>query len=193
MARPKIYKTIAEYKHFWYENNKEKILAKHHNISEQNKIKNIKNKKCPICQTSFTTHIDRAIFCSETCRKEGNKARLDEFGKTHKDDKRKYDKEYRMKNMERKKYLGRLGHLKRKFGLSLDDYNSLFESQEGRCAICGRHQSELKRSLYVDHDHTTKKVRGLLCYNCNSLLGHAKDSITNLHRAIEYLHKANKL
>lgn len=192
MARPKTYKTVVEYKHFWYENNRERILNKQHNINEQNKSKNTKNKKCPICQTYFTTHIDRVIFCSDACRKEGSKARSDKFGKTHKADKREYDKEYRMKNMERKKYLGRLGHLKRKFGLSLDDYNDLFESQKGKCAICGRHQSELKRSLYVDHDHVTKRVRGLLCYNCNSLLGQAKDSIANLQHAIEYLHKAGK-
>jgi hypothetical protein len=63
----------------------------------------------------------------------------------------------------------------------------LFNCQKGRCAICGIHQADLKRALCLDHDHKTGKVRGLLCYNCNFLIGNAKDNIGTLQRAIKYL------
>ncbi len=63
--------------------------------------------------------------------------------------------------------------------------------QGGHCAICGKHEYELKSGLVIDHDHHTKKVRGLLCYNCNMLLGHAWDSTIILKRAIKYLDMTN--
>ena len=76
-------------------------------------------------------------------------------------------------------------HIKRKYGLSPEEYNILFISQNGRCKIC---RSDKK--LSVDHCHSTGKVRGLLCTSCNILLGGAKDSIKILEEAIEYLRKS---
>ncbi len=77
--------------------------------------------------------------------------------------------------------------LKRQFGITLDDYNKMFEHQNGCCAICGTHQSELPRALAVDHCHTTLINRGLLCMPCNLMIGHAKDNINILKKAINYL------
>jgi hypothetical protein len=48
-----------------------------------------------------------------------------------------------------------------------DDYVILFAFQNGSCALCGKHQSELRYSLAADHHHDTGRVRGLLCQNCN--------------------------
>ena len=84
-------------------------------------------------------------------------------------------------------------YLKRIFGISLDDYNFLFKKQKKRCAICKINQNKLHRrdkrnnSLYVDHDHRTGKVRGLLCVDCNRGLGSFRDCIENLKNAIKYL------
>ena len=61
--------------------------------------------------------------------------------------------------------------LKYRYGNTLEDYNMLFNQQNGCCAICGKHQTELKRRLDVDHDHGTGKIRGLLCNRCNKNLG----------------------
>ena len=72
-------------------------------------------------------------------------------------------------------------------GITIDDYNKMFEQQSECCAICHRHQSEFKRSLFVDHNHETGKIRGLLCFDCNLVLGRAKDSIKILESAVEYL------
>lgn len=65
----------------------------------------------------------------------------------------------------------------------------MFKTQNGSCKICNTHQSELKSILYVDHCHTTNKIRGLLCQHCNTLLGYAKDNVETLSLAIQYLNK----
>ncbi len=83
--------------------------------------------------------------------------------------------------------------LKRRFKITIDDYYDLLEKQKGVCIICGEketalnHKTRKPRNLAVDHDHTTGKIRGLLCTNCNKGLGHFKDSIALLEKAIKYL------
>jgi hypothetical protein len=85
--------------------------------------------------------------------------------------------------------------LKRLFGITLEDYNIMLESQNGVCAICGKpeflidNRTNTLRALAVDHDHKTEKVRGLLCNRCNKSLGGFKDNINNLLSAIKYLTK----
>jgi hypothetical protein len=79
--------------------------------------------------------------------------------------------------------------IKTTYGIDIDEYNKMFDEQEGKCAICGKHRNEFKNGLSVDHDHQTGKIRALLCNNCNPLLGHAKESIDILQKAIKYLEK----
>ena len=74
-----------------------------------------------------------------------------------------------------------------KFGITAEEFKSIFEKQEGCCAICGRHQLEFKKALAVDHCHKTGKIRGLLCTNCNQGLGHFMDNSELLLKAAEYL------
>jgi hypothetical protein len=66
--------------------------------------------------------------------------------------------------------------LKRKYKLTMEQYQEMLEAQNSGCAICGTLQSELDRTLAVDHDHLTGKIRGLLCSLCNSAIGSLKDS-----------------
>ena len=75
-------------------------------------------------------------------------------------------------------------HLVRKYGVSLAQYAELFRAQGGACAICRKAQD---RALDVDHDHETGVVRGLLCTNCNRMVGHAHDSTERLLAAVAYL------
>jgi len=79
--------------------------------------------------------------------------------------------------------------LMRTYGISVEDYNSILECQEFKCAICGRSTEELKRSLNVDHDHRTNRVRGLLCYDCNRALGLFGERKSVLMKAVKYLDK----
>lgn len=75
-------------------------------------------------------------------------------------------------------------HLRELYKIGLEAYNALFESQNGRCAICERTSN---RCLDVDHDHTTGKIRGLLCSPCNRALGMFQESIPRLFKATQYL------
>lgn len=101
--------------------------------------------------------------------------------------------EYRQKQRERRreKKLADPNCFKaddlKKYGLAVEDFNELFVEQDGKCAICGIHQSELKQSLGIDHCHKTNKIRGLLCNKCNRGIGYLGDDVENLRMAILYL------
>jgi len=82
-----------------------------------------------------------------------------------------------------KKHLKNI-QLKCRYGISTKMYNKLLNIQKGKCAIC---KQQLNNKLQIDHDHRTRKVRGLLCRNCNWLLGLAKDKIMILINSIKYL------
>lgn len=82
-------------------------------------------------------------------------------------------------------------HLKRQFGISLEEYNALVQSQGGLCALCGK-ACPSGRSLAVDHCHSTHEVRGLLCMNCNNGLGRFKDNPELLRRAAQYLEEGER-
>ena len=120
-----------------------------------------------------------------------NKEKLKVYGHNYyKENKKRldlYQKERRFCNLENDKLINRRGNLKHYYNLTIENYNDLFEQQGGRCAICGTHQSELKEPLFVDHDHTTKKVRGLLCRACNTGIGFLKDDRNLLLKAVNYL------
>ena len=79
--------------------------------------------------------------------------------------------------------------LKRKFGITLGDYNQMLESQGGVCATCNN-ECTSGNHLAVDHCHSTGKVRGLLCGSCNRALGLLKDDPKILSNLLDYLNKS---
>jgi hypothetical protein len=76
-----------------------------------------------------------------------------------------------------------------KYGITYIDLQEMKFKQDYKCAICGISEIESKKSLCVDHDHATGRIRGLLCHYCNFSLGGFRDNIENLKNAIEYLNK----
>lgn len=86
--------------------------------------------------------------------------------------------EWRRKNPDNVKNI----RLKTRYGITLKEYDNVLAFQKGLCAICG-----LSGKLLVDHDHLTGIVRGLLCFHCNSALGHFNDKISSMEKAIFYL------
>lgn len=76
--------------------------------------------------------------------------------------------------------------LRTKYGISPEDYDLILEVQGGVCTIC-REPNTTDLPLYVDHDHDSGWVRGLLCNQCNQGLGFFGDNPKNLMRAIGYL------
>lgn len=111
----------------------------------------------------------------------------------HKEYIREYNKKWRAENPEKiaewNRNNSRKTMLKSVYGISLEDYDKLLRNQGDKCAICGILQKELNKPLYVDHDHKTSKIRGLLCHNCNVAIGLLKDSLSNISNALDYLKK----
>lgn len=79
------------------------------------------------------------------------------------------------------------GNLRRKYGLTLDRFKEMIKRQENKCMICLE-----KKSLVVDHCHSTGIVRGLLCNQCNTMLGLAKECEEIMKRAIGYVRKSRR-
>ena len=79
-------------------------------------------------------------------------------------------------------------HLKRSYGITLNEYNQMLADQNHKCITCGTTEPGGKHGKFmVDHSHITGKVRGLLCKSCNIALGEVKDNRQTLQKMIEYL------
>ncbi len=96
-------------------------------------------------------------------------------------------------NPETAKRTNYAGHLRRQFGLTIEDYEKMFADQNGKCAICNTDDPGKRLGVAVnfqiDHCHSTGAIRALLCYRCNCLLGYASDNAEVLRNAIEYVEK----
>ena len=79
--------------------------------------------------------------------------------------------------------------LKRDYGITLEQYDERLEQQNYSCLICGSHKDLFSKDLAVDHCHSTGKIRGLLCKNCNTGIGNFKDDVEIMKRAIEYIER----
>jgi len=99
------------------------------------------------------------------------------------EDRAKYAREWRKANPDKVKN----ADMKKMHGITLEDYQAIKLSQDNSCAICKKHEDEEKLALALDHCHTTGKIRGLLCSNCNKALGLFKDNKDFLKSAITYL------
>lgn len=150
---------------------------------------------------------DRKAYMKEYHKKDykKNKQKIDyankQYYQNHKDEITDYKKEWydlnkditlarqssKYKKLTKEQRMNR--GLKSNYGITINDYNKMFDEQNGCCAICGKHQSEFSKALHVDHDHITGKIRGLLCQKCNHGIGLFNDSVELLRIAASYLEK----
>lgn len=98
---------------------------------------------------------------------------------------REYMKDYRHRYKSRARTL----HYSRTYGLTVAQVDAMLAAQDGACAICQTQNPSRGRTLgwFVDHDHKTRLVRGILCNNCNRAIGLMKDDPSILERAVAYL------
>lgn len=154
-------KEVNKHQKAYYHKNKESILKK---VSKyyKNKIANLSKEE------TKELYIKRKLY----------------YKKYYLENKKKIN-DHRKKNQTK-------NYLRREYGLTELDYTNMLNSQGGLCAICRKEPSKnrwSKLDFFVDHNHVTNKVRGLLCSNCNLLIGHAFESIDILNNSILYLQK----
>lgn len=119
---------------------------------------------------------ERRSYCKEC----GNAATR-KYAQANKARRNERLREWRRKNPEAARAKDIRARLKRKYGLTPDDVEAMNEAQGGRCLICG-----VETRLFVDHCHTTGRVRGLLCPSCNTFLGRVEANREILVRMAEY-------
>src|SRR3990167_2619329 len=85
-------------------------------------------------------------------------------------------KENRQKELDRVRF--------KKYGITGEEFRIILAKQNNKCPICHR---DIKKNLSVDHNHSTKKIRGLICNNCNLSIGNANDSPKILRAMAKYL------
>lgn len=104
-------------------------------------------------------------------------------------------KSWRQRNPDKAKFQYRRDNLKN-YGLTINEWNLLFEKQKGLCAICNLPETVLLKGkvkrLAIDHCHKTGKVRGLLCAKCNKSIGLLNEDLRLLESAAQYLKFHNK-
>lgn len=82
----------------------------------------------------------------------------------------------------------RRSNLKHAYGITEEDYDRMLVEQGGHCLACPRTPAdEFHKRLFVDHNHTTKRIRGLLCSRCNSILGYCYEDPKTLHALADIL------
>jgi len=122
-----------------------------------------------------------AILARHRKNHEENKEEINRKRQKYREDNPEYKEQAR--RCERRRKL-------RKYGLTEETYTALLNSQGHVCAICFSENNN-GRDWHVDHCHTTRKTRGILCHHCNLMLGNARDNPTTLKEAIKYLGKFN--
>ena len=151
-----------------------------------------KDSNLSLVEASPTGEVD-----TKACRTCGVEKSLDHYynAKHHKDGKmnicKPCDTERRRMHNEKNPDMRKNRDLKWRYGISLEQWDQMYLEQEGKCAACGIHQSEIDKVFCVDHNHETGEVRSLLCNPCNSTVGFAKESSDRLRACADYMETFN--
>jgi len=165
----------------------------------------MKTKKCPKCGRELPV----GSFCKNKSRKDGlsgwckncraqyQKNRKAKDPERVRAQGRKAEQKWWWAHPERARELVRAQHLRRQYGLSAEEYDTILAEQEGVCAICGEAETRSCRgkvsALAVDHDHATGEIRGPLCTRCNLMVGLLeRDPLELIEKARQYLMKAGE-
>ncbi len=134
------------------------------------------SKKCSTCKkikplSDFGKHKQTPTGLNYSCKS----CLRDKTNKYRKENKKRF-KNYRLQNQ---------------YGISIEEWQIMYDNQQGCCAVCETHQSMLKTILCVDHNHITGEIRGLLCHTCNRAMGLFKDDSMIIKKAMEYLNDSH--
>lgn len=134
-----------------------------------------KTKVCPKCGDTRRMPLKRGYTQCWNCHTIRNRALAAKY--------RKALKEGDPNRLHAKRRAHQEWKIKNKYGLTPEQHRAAMEHCQSRCQICG----DAPKKLFVDHDHATGNLRGMLCLRCNTCLGFAKDNPDVLSKAAEYL------
>lgn len=97
------------------------------------------------------------------------------------------ERKYRWHKTEEGKRSSANTKLKSRFGITLEQYEEMYLAQNGKCLCCGASESTFGHRLAVDHCHTTGRIRGLLCKDCNVALGYLKEDKQIVENLLAYI------
>lgn len=141
-------------------------------ISDRNKMYRKNNK-------------DKLNMYSKIWRLE-NKDRIKEYQKKWELDNKQILSEQSKKYYENHKEQYRRSHMRRFYGITLEEFNKILDKQDNKCKIC-KNNFKNSKDTHIDHCHETGKIRDLLCADCNKMIGTAKENVEILKEAIKYL------
>lgn len=163
-------------------------------------VKNGKSTKCKECNVKVrSTTLDNLSTGKKICsvckvekplndyynfkaKKDGKSYRCKACDNIAKD-------KWKAENPERVRESSRNRHVKHLYGMTPEEYKELLEKQDSKCKICGTTDNKGK-NFSIDHCHTTNKIRGLLCNQCNRGIGMLGDTSADLQKALDYLLEA---
>lgn len=128
------------------------------------------------------THAEQ-IKAYQQRTKDAQKARMERFLYKNAETYKEYHRQYGKRNKDRR----RARQIERDYGITIEQWNELFTKQGNKCAICLGIEPRGGKGWVTDHNHSTNRVRGVLCNVCNVMLGHGQDSIEIFQSAITYL------
>lgn len=157
-----------------------KLSKEKNNFAKQPRAKDQLQSICKVCQAEATRkwYQENKEYCREK--------RYDRYKKNQERDNETVRRFLKKNPGKTKEY-----HLRAKFGIEKEQFNKMLTEQNNSCDICN---NEFTKTLLasVDHNHSSGKVRGLLCGQCNTGIGLLKENEQTLLNAIEYLRKHTK-
>jgi len=167
--------------------NKAKLLSRESKWRKRNRLRIYKYQKL-----WYKNNKDKyKVYAKRYAVKNHDKllAHVKTYRSEHPDKVRVIEKRFREKYKERLYRKRRQAYCKATYGITLEQKEEMIVKQQNKCLICNHAFSDAQHT-HVDHDHITKKVRGILCSSCNCMLAFSKDNINILKSGIKYLKKS---
>lgn len=145
-------------------------------------------KRCPVCKvvkpfSDYHKSSSSVTGCQSRCIPCHTAGRLAWWRNN-----KQHTKDYRRKNLHRRKEKDRWWNILKKYGITKDEYVAMLAAQGGKCLICGSLPTS-QRHFSVDHCHETGRIRGILCAKCNTGIGLLGDDVERLKKSVAYLEK----
>ncbi|TDO68843.1 recombination endonuclease VII [Flavobacterium chryseum] len=143
-------------------------------------------------ESAYTTHIQNSLPICNSCKEKKTVREMSKSCETIcKKCSTKRAKQWSLDNPNEWERQRRKSHLKKKYGITIAEYDQIVLDQNNSCAICfGNLVDSRGFRPHVDHCHNTGIVRGVLCGDCNKALGGFKDDINRIKNAYNYLLKS---